>query len=408
MARRRAPGSRERLRVLILIENLPLDRDSRVRRQCRSLVDAGHRVSVICPRRGPRRSVPDAGPVRVVTYPRPRDAASRWGYLFEYGYSLFMTAILTLWVAITSGFDTIQATSPPDLLWIVAAPYRLFGKRYVFDHHDLSPEIYRARFGSAGSTHRMLLKAEEYAVTLADAVISTNAIVRDRVAERTGVPLDRFTVVRNGPLLAEVSREHPVRDDLKRGRRWLCCWHGVMGREDRVDLAVRAAAGLVHEFGRRDCAFALIGDGEAREELEALADELDVTAWIEFPGWLGTAELSDYLATADIGLSPDPPDEHLDWMTPIKVIEYMAYGVPVVGFRRSEQTASAGEGGVFVPGCSPTALAAAIDDLLNDPDRRHSIGNRGRQRLEDGLAWDHQEEHYLSLHRRLAAGGGDR
>jgi glycosyltransferase involved in cell wall biosynthesis len=321
---------------------------------------------------------------------------------------MFMTAILMFWVAITAGFDTVQATSPPDLLWIVAAPYRLFGKKYVFDHHDLSPELYRARFGGTGFTHRMLLMAEEYAVALADAVISTNAVVRDRVAARTGVPLERFTVVRNGPLLAEVPQKHPARDDLKKGRRWLCCWHGVMGREDGVDLAVRAAASLVHEFGRRDCGFALIGDGEARDELEALAIELDVTAWIEFPGWLGPTELSGYLATADIGLSPDPPDEHLDWMTPIKVIEYMAYGVPVVGFRRSEQTASAGRGGVFIPGDSPSGLAAAIDDLLDHPERRRDIGNHGRKRLEDGLAWDHQEKHYLALHRRFVAGGGDR
>ncbi len=400
MWRRRPSNRQSSTRVLILLENLPLERDNRVRRQCASLLENGYDVTVVCPRRTWRRQKPADPSVRVYSYPRPNDASGALGYVAEYAYSLLSTALIVAWLAATRGFDIIQACNPPDFFWLVAAPYRRFGKRYVFDHHDLSPELFCGKFGRGGMLYRLQLWLERMAVKLADVVITTNTTMQDIVSTRTGVAADRFVVVRNGPLLEDLGGS-PHRDELKAGREWLTCWHGVMGEQDGVDLAIEAAAIVVNELGRRDCTFAFIGDGEMRANVERLAGELGVSDWVVFPGWLEYTELSEYLATADVGLSPDPPGQHMDWSTPIKAIEYMGFGVPVVGFDRDEQVASVDGGGVFVSGDSPAALAAEIDRLLDDPGRREQLGKKGRERVENGLAWDHQVVRYLDLYAGL-------
>lgn len=391
-------------RVLILIENIPLHRDVRVQRECQSLLDAGYAVTVVCPR-GERSGEPALDRVRLLTYPSSREASTPLGYVAEYAYSLLMMWLLVGWAALTHGFDVIQACSPPDLLWLVTAPSRLFGKKVVFDHHDLSPELFEASFGARPLIHCVLRGLERVSVRLADAVIATNESGREIVAERTGAPHEKFVIVRNGPLLATVHAPLAPHPELKRNRDWLVSWHGIMASRRGPELAIRAVEELVHGLGRRDCGFAFVGDGSMRPELEHLVHAFELEDWVWFPGWLDQEQIFEYLATTDIGLSPDPCGIAVEWATPGKAIEFMGFGVPVVGFQRPQQEVLVGGAGVFVADNSPTLLAEAIDSLLDDPTRRERMGRLGRRRVEESLAWDHQARRYVALYHRLMAQG---
>ena len=390
-------------RILVVIENVPLQRDSRVQRECRSLLAAGHEVTVVCPASAAQLD-PSLGPVRLLTYPRRRDASRPLGYLAEYVYSLLATSVLVTWAVVRGWVDVVQTCSPPDALVLAVAPWRLFGKAVVFDHHDLSPELFEARFDRRGALHRVLLWVERAAVNLANRVICSNETIQKIIVERTGVNPDKVAVVRNGPLLRSIESKRPSMPELRHGRDRLCCWHGMMGIEDGVDLAVEAAAELVNDIGRQDCHFAFVGDGEARADAQRLAEERGITPWVSFPGWLSEDGVYDYLATADVGLSPDRSGNHLDWSTPIKVVEYMGFGVPVVGFQNHELEVTAGGAALVVGDNSPQLMAQAIDRLLGDEPLRSEMGASGRRRALEVLAWEHQAPRYLEVIGGLVAG----
>ena len=401
----RSTGSRPaRNRVVILVENISLDHDRRVQRQCRSLLDAGFDVTVICPSGEPGDLEPELASVRLMTYPRSWDASGAVGYVVEYGYSLLATWILLAWLGMTRGFDAVQVCTPPDLLWLVAAPFRLIGRPVVLDQHDLSPELFEARFGRRGAIRRALLAMESLAMRNSDGRLATNETGLSIVSARSGVEPNRFTIVRNAPPLADLQQSREPRSELKGGKRWLCLWPGIMAASEGPTLAIEAAASLVHELGRKDCGFAFLGDGKMRPDLERLVDKLDLREWVWFPGWVEKEGVLDYLATADIGLSPDPAGGPVEWATPTKAHEFMAFGVPVVGFQRLEQMGSVGEAGAFVADNSPAKLAVVIDQLLDDPERRRRMGKHGRKRMVELLAWDHQGRRYIDLYRQLLNG----
>lgn len=389
-----------RPRVLILIENLPLDKDARVRRQCRALLDAGYDVSVICPRGDDERTAEELPDVRLHTFAAPAEGRTAAGYLREYLHAWFATAWLTLTTATREGFDAIQACNPPDLFFPLAVPFKLAGKRFVFDHHDLCPELYTARSGSTGALRSILEFLERLTLRTADHVIATNASVRDVAFRRGGRTPEDVTVVRNGPELS--SRPRPSAD--RRGHDHdghLVCWVGVMGVDDGVDLALEAIAHLVHKRGRADTRFVLLGDGEERPALMDYARSLGIDSWVSFPGWVDEECLDDTLRRADIGLAPDPPGPRADRATMMKVMDYMAAGIPVVAFDVAETRISAGPAGVYVDDGDPVKYAAAIDQLLHDPQQRRAMGQIGRERIERELAWDHQRDAYVGVYNRL-------
>jgi glycosyltransferase involved in cell wall biosynthesis len=389
--------------VLVLLENLPLDRDTRVRRECRALLDAGYGVSVIAPRgssRGKDRSLPE---VRLHTYPPlPFQPRTKLGYLAEYGYSFVMTTLLVAVVELTEGCDALQACNPPDVYFTLGWPLKLFGKAFVFDHHDLSPELFTVRFGSGHPAVVFGLRALERAsVRAADHVIVTNQSFRDRAISAHGKSPDRVTVVRNGPELRDVQPRAP-RPELKEGRQHLCCWVGIMGAVDEgLDIALDAIHDLVESRGRRDCHFAFVGDGEALEDPRALATRLGIAEYVTFTGWVSQDVVFDYLSTADLGLQPDPKNARLDLSTAAKTIEYMAFGLPIVAFDLHETRMSAQDAAVYADPNDATSFPRLIEALLDDPERRRVMGAIGRRRVEEELAWDHQRRRYVSVFRRL-------
>jgi glycosyltransferase involved in cell wall biosynthesis len=337
---------RRQRRVLIIVQNLPVPLDRRVWLEAQALVAAGVGVSVICPKGPGDPAFQELDGVRIYQYDPPPPADGALGYLREFLYCWLVTAALAVRVWLRDGFDAIQACNPPDTYWALALPFKALGVRFVFDQHDLCPEVYRSRFSRRGG---LLLRAlellERASYRTADQVIATNESYRRIALSRGRRRPETVTVVRSGPNAARMRRGS-ARPDLKRGRPLLACYLGVMGPQDGVDLLLRAIAVLVHERGRRDCHVALLGFGDCLDELVLLAKELELEDHVSFPGRADNQMIAEYLSTADVGLSPDPRNPLNDLSTMNKTLEYMAYSLPVVAFDLTETRVSAGEAAV--------------------------------------------------------------
>jgi glycosyltransferase involved in cell wall biosynthesis len=292
----------------------------------------------------------------------------------------------------TRGFDVVHAANPPDTFWAIGLFYKLFGKRFVFDHHDLCPELYVARFGSkveGNLLHRMLGALEWAQFRTADLVISTNESYRRVATGRGRVPPERVVVVRSGPSRERFATVRPVDPGLKRNRPLLVAYLGVMAPQDGVDHLLRAAAHLVHVRGRRDVAFTLVGAGDSFEDLRALARELKLDEFVCFTGRIPDADVERVLATADVCVSPDPKNPLNDVSTMNKVLEYMACGRAIVAYDLREHRFSAGEGALYAEPNRVEDLADKIAVLLDDPARRERMGEYNRRRFLDQMAWEY-------------------
>lgn len=382
--------------VLLMVENVSLARDHRLRKQAAALLADGYRVSVIC-RSDPGNDVLEG--VRVHQYRAPADGDSKLGFLREYAYSLAMAGWLTAKTFVTDRFDAVQISGTPDIYFTIAAPLRLFGARLVLDQRDLSPELYEIRYGRRDRAYRMLCRLERASYRAADHVITVNRSLEAVARRRGGLPASAVSVVGNGPVLARVRRRYPVRQDVKHGRRYLCCWLGVMGPQDQVELALSAIADLVHGRGRTDCHFAFVGDGESRAAAEQLAGSLGIADWVSFPGWLAEEEAFAYLASADLGVEPNLEEI----VSPVKAMEYMAFGLPFVAFDLAETRALAQNAAAYAEPGDVARFAALVDELLDDADRRTAMGRAGRERVENEVAWEHQCPKYLDAYRGLFA-----
>ena len=379
--------------ILLVVENVALARDHRLQKQVASLHGHGYRVTVIC-RGDPGNECP-AG-VGLRTYRAPADGTGKLGFAWEYGYSFAMAAWLAAGVFRRDPFDAIQVSGTPDIYFALAAPYRLLGRPLVLDQRDLSPELYELRYGRRGAGYRALRWLERRSYRAADQVITVNATLREVALTRGGLPPEAVTVVVNGPVLASTRRREP-RPELKHGKPFLGCWLGHMGPQDRLDLALRAVGHLVHDIGRTDCHFAFVGDGEARTHAIRQAAQLGISDWVSFPGWAGQDEAFTYLSTADVGLEPNMEEI----VSPVKGMEYMAFGLPFVAFDLTETRALAGEAAVYAQPVDVAGFAGLIDELLSDPVRRAELGLAGRRLVAERLAWDRQEDAYLGVYERL-------
>ena len=389
-------------RVLIIVQNLPVPFDRRVWLECQALVSAGYQVAVVCPKGDGDPAYHVVDTVQMYKYRPYAPGGSKLGFVAEYGYSFLATAWLTFKARRSGRFGVMQACNPPDIFWPIALALRARDRaRFVFDHHDLCPELYESRFPDGPRLpYRVLRAMERRTHRTADHVISTNDSYRDVAVTRSGKSVTDVTVVRTGPDPDRLRRgpDHP---ELRRGRRFLAAYIGVMGPQDGVDIVLRAAEVVVHKLGRHDIAFTLIGKGDCFNELVALRDELGLADHVEFTGRAPDEFVARILSTADIGLSPDPKNPLNDVSTMNKTMEYMAFGLPVVAFDLRETRVSAGNAAVYVRPNDIADYAAAIVDLMDDEPGRSRLGKLGRARVEQELAWSYQERAYLGVYRRL-------
>ncbi len=389
-------------RILIIVQNLPVPFDRRVWLECQALVSAGYRVAVVCPKGSGDPSYQVIDTVELHKYQPYAPGGSKLSFIAEYGYSFLATAWLALKARRSGRFAAIQACNPPDIFWPIALVFRAVeGTKFVFDHHDLCPELYESRFPDGPRLpYRALRVLERRSHRTASHVIATNDSYREIAMKRSGKAGDDVTVVRTGPDPQRL-RPVPAEASQRRGRRFLVAYIGVMGPQDGVDIVVRAADIVVHKLGRDDIAFTLIGSGDCFNDLVALRDELDLAGVVEFTGRVPDELVVRILSTADIGLSPDPKNPLNDLSTMNKSMEYMAFELPVVAFDLRETRVSTGDAAVYVKSNDVRDYAEAIVSLLDDEQARIRLGKAGRTRVEQELAWCHQERAYLGVYQRL-------
>ena len=392
-------------RVLIIVQNLPVPFDRRVWLECQALVADGYEVAVVCPKGKGDPAYQLVDSVKLYKYRPYAPGGSKLGFIMEYGYSFAATARLTLKARRSGRFAVIQACNPPDIFWPIAQALRVIDRtRFVFDHHDLCPELYESRFPDGPKLPYKALRAlERRTHRTADQVISTNGSYQSIAVNRSGKSPADVTVVRTGPDPQRLKRG-PADPELRRGRRYLAAYIGVMGPQDGVDIIVRAAAIIVHELHRDDIAFTLIGSGDCFDDLVALRDQLGLAGHVEFTGRVPDELVARIMSTADLGLSPDPKNPLNDVSTMNKTMEYMAFELPVVAFDLHETRVSAGDAAVYATPNDVADYAAAIVKLMDDEPRRSLLGKLGRARVEQELAWSHQVRAYLDVYRRLLGG----
>jgi glycosyltransferase involved in cell wall biosynthesis len=388
--------------VLIVVQNLPVPLDRRVWLECKALTAAGYEVSVICPKGPGDPAYQVLDDVHLYKYAPPRQADGFLGYAWEFAYCWLRTAVKTVAVHRRRPFQVLQACNPPDIYWSLALIWRVLGVRFVFDHHDLNPEVFRSRFGEptglAGRAQLAVLYwLERRTFRTAHRVISTNESYR-RIALRRGkVAHEHATVVRSGPDTTVMRPGDPV-PALRGGREHLVVYLGIMGPQDGVDGVLRVAEHVVRRHGRTDVRFALLGFGDCLEDLKRQSTELGLDDFVEFTGRVGPTEIGRYLSTADAGLSPDPLSPLNDVSTMNKTMEYMAFALPVVAYRLTETVVSAGDCAVYVEPGDEAGFADALVTLLDDTDRRTELGAAGRQRAVSDLDWRPQAMAYVSVY----------
>lgn len=398
-----AGGGRPGRRALILVENLSVPFDRRVWQECTTLRDAGWTVHVICPRGTKRDTEPEAeiDGVRIHRYPLRAATGGPAGDLREYGSALWHTARLARRVG---PVDVVHACNPPDLLFLPALWLKRRGARFVFDQHDLVPELYLSRFGRGEDLlHRAVCALERLTYRAADVVLATNESYRDVATRRGGKRAEDVFVVRSAPAI-ERFQPVPPEPELKRGKPHLLCYLGVMGPQDGVDYALRALAKLRDEVGRTDWHAVFVGSGDAFDAMVELSRRLGLRDQVRFTGRVPDADLVRYLSTADVCLSPDPRNPLNDVSTMNKVLEYMAMGRPIVSFDLKEARVSAGDAAVYAPANDEAQFAKLIAVLLDDPGKRARMGRIGQERIGGQLSWRNSQRALLAAYAAACRG----
>jgi glycosyltransferase involved in cell wall biosynthesis len=396
-------------KVLMLVENLSVPADPRVWREALALHHAGFQVSVICPQgqtRDKERYLYLTG-IHIYRYHIPA-ATTASGYAREYAVAILKTFWLSLIIWRRHGIDVIHAANPPDTFFILGLFYRILGKKYIFDQHDLAPELFHVKFGRRMKPLYKLLRFFEWcSYNTAHLIVTTNASQQKHAIEHGRCPIEKVVIVRNGPELIRFTRDTPV-PALKQGRRHLLAYVGVMSIQDGVEYVIHALDELVHKRGHRDVSLVLMGEGDQLPSLKSLIHELNLDEYVNFTGWVERCEMLRYLTVADIGLSPDPSNELNDRSTMIKTMEYMAMSKPVVAFDLPETRFSAQEAALYATPNSVEDFTDKIEQLLTDEVLRLKMGIYGYRRIKEELSWEHTQKKLLFAYDLLYPGNSNR
>jgi len=388
-------------RILIIVENLPVPFDRRVWQEAQALYEAGYQVSVICPvGQGHNSRHEEIEGIQIYRHSLPVEGKGVAGYLVEYPLALFWQFVLTWRVFFGRGFDVIHACNPPDDIFLIGLFFKLFGKKFLFDHHDINPELYEVKFGRKDFLHKTLLFLERMTFRTANVVISTNESYRRIALERGHMDPERVFIVRSSPDLTRLEPGSPVAS-LRNGRKYLVGYIGVMGAQDGIDILLRIIHNIVHEQERTDIQFLLIGGGTELEDMIKYTTELNLSEFVNFTGFLKGQELIDALGSIDVGVCPDPVDDYNDKCTMNKVMEYMALGKPLVQFDLTEGRFSAQQAALYARDNDEADFAAKTLQLLDNPKLRKEMGDFGKQRMQSELDWQYEVPKLLDAYKKV-------
>ncbi len=383
--------------VLIVIENLPAPFDRRVWQEATTLKEEGADVSIICPKmKGYTESFERIDGIDIYRHPLPAEGHGALGYLLEYSSALFWELILCVKIFFKKRFHVIHGCNPPDLIFLVALPFKLFGVKYVFDHHDINPELYIAKFNKQGLFYRSMLLFERLTFKAADYSIATNESYREIAVRRGGMNPDKVTVVRSGPSLKRLKLTKG-NADYKKGRKFLIGYVGVIGVQEGLDLLMESVQYIVKK--RQDVQVAIVGGGTALEEIQLLAAEMGLAEYVDFYGRVSDEKLVDVLNTCDVCVNPDKPTEMNNLSTMNKIMEYMALKKPIVQYDLKEGRASALEASLYAKNHDTIDFAKKIMWLLDNPSEREQMAEYGYNRVLNELSWDYERENLIGFYR---------
>jgi glycosyltransferase involved in cell wall biosynthesis len=388
-------------RVLIIVENLPCPFDRRVWQEARTLAAAGYLVSIICPKgKGYEKGFEEIDGIAIYRHVQPFEASGPLGYLAEYSWALLAEFALSLRVLMERGFDAIHACNPPDTLFLVGGFYKLFGKKFLFDHHDINPELYEAKFQRRDLFYRLMVWLERATFKTADVCVATNESYRRIAIERGSRSPSKVFVVRSGPDLRRL-RVLPPTPALKNGRRYLVGYVGVMGRQEGIDGLLCCVQHIVQDMKRTDIQFGLVGGGTELAAMRRLAEQLGVADYVTFTGRVPDEDLLAVLNTAEVCVNPDVANDMNDKSTMNKIMEYMALGKPIVQFDLTEGRVSAQDASLYARRNDPIDMARKLVALLDDAELRQRMGAAGLERVKTVLAWEHEAPRLLAAYEEL-------
>jgi glycosyltransferase involved in cell wall biosynthesis len=388
-------------KVLIIVENLPVPFDSRVWKEAIALRGAGYEITVLCPKgKGFTKGYEELDGIHIYRHPMPGEGNSALSYVWEYFWALFFEFVFTLWIYIRRGFDVIQACNPPDNIFLVALPFKLVGVKFIFDHHDINPELYFSKYERYDLFYKTLVQLEKMTLRCSDVVLSTNGSYKSIAISRGGLAPEDVFIVRNGP---DLSKFKPVQPNLarKNGRKYLVGYVGTISIQEGLELLIDVAEHL-RALGRDDVFFTCVGGGPGLAGLQKMVKDRQLSDMILFTGRIPEADLLEILSSADVCVNPDKPCEMNDLSTMIKIMEYMALGKPIVQFDLKEGKFSAQEASLY---CSHENrvedFANKILWLLDHPEERQSRGAFGQKRVRTELAWEYSIPNLLAGYERV-------
>ncbi|NDJ77321.1 MAG: glycosyltransferase family 4 protein [Chloroflexi bacterium] len=388
------------LRVLMLVENCAYPQDSRVRSEAQTLIDQGHTVSVICPRSNGQPWYEEVNRVQVCRFPCPSATVSMLSYIIEFGWATWIVLLLVLWRWVREGLDVVHIHNPPDTLFVAALLPKLAGKRVIYDHHDLSAELYQAK---NATPHRILVRVlrllERCSCRVADRIIVPNESYRQHDMERNGVRFDRIWTVRNGPDLhrfpAELRPASTADSAVKIG------YIGYIARQDGIDHLLHALSYLKNDLGLTNWSCVVIGPAEEPQVLEQLIADLALGNHVECTGYKPHAQALDLLGTVDIGVAPEPANSFNEKSTMIKIMEYMALAKPIIAYDLKEHRVTADEAALYALPNDQHDMARKIAQLIQNPELRARLGTIGRRRIEQNLSWKNSAQALVNCYNSL-------
>jgi len=383
--------------ILIVVENLPVPFDRRVWQEANTLRDNGAKVSIICPQmKGYTKDYEVINDIEIYRHPLPFEASGALGYLFEYSTALFWESWLSLKIYTKKRFHVIHGCNPPDLIFLVAFFYKLIGVKYVFDHHDINPELYISKFNKKGFFYKLMLLLEKLTFKTADYSIATNESYKEIAIRRGGMNPEKVQVIRSGPKLDRLQILLPEYK-YKKGRKFLLGYVGVIGEQEGIDLLLQSFKIIVSK--RDDVHLAIVGGGTHVEELQKLCTQLNLDNFVDFYGRVSDEILVGVLNTADVCVNPDKPTEMNNLSTMNKIMEYMALKKPIVQFDLKEGRFSAMEASLYASDIND--FAEKIITLLDDNELRIKMGLFGYHRVVHELSWDYESEKLIEFYQRV-------